>query len=72
MEKERATMADKQESLVMSIPELATKLEISKGLCYALAKTDRLPVPVIRCGKRLLISHRALMDLLEGNGNKNG
>lgn len=61
-----------QERLTMTIPEVAKTLGISSGLAYDLAKRDELPVPVIRCGRRLLLSRRALMALLERNGNKAG
>lgn len=58
--------------LTMTIAEAAGTLGISKGLAYDLAKRDELPVPVIRCGRRLLLSRRAVMTLLQGNGNKAG
>ncbi len=55
------------ESLVMTIPEAAMALGISRGLAYELAKRDELPVKVIRLGeKRLVVSRRALEDLLLG------
>lgn len=64
-------MEDKQESLVMSISQLATALSISKGLCYELAKTDRLPVPVIRCGRRLAVARKSVEALLSATKNGN-
>jgi len=57
------------ESLVVSIPELAKILEISRNLCYSLARQDSLPVPVIRLGeKRMCVSRMAVERLLQGDG----
>ena len=54
-------------SLTMTIPEVARVLGISRGLAYELAKRDELPVKVLRLGdKRMVVSRRALEDLLEG------
>ena len=55
--------------MVMTIPEAAKTLGISRGLAYQLAGRDELPVKVIKCGRRLLVSRQALYDLLS---NKNG
>jgi excisionase family DNA binding protein len=52
------------ESLTMTIPSVAKVLGISRGLAYDLARRNELPVKVLRCGKRLLVSRRALEDLL--------
>ena len=52
------------ERLTMTIPSVAKALGISRGLAYDLAKRDELPVKVLRCGKRLLVSRQALEDLL--------
>jgi len=55
------------DSLTMTIPEVAKALGISRGLAYELAKGDRLPVKVIHLGeKRMVVSRRALEDLLSG------
>lgn len=54
--------------LTMTIPEFATATGISKNLAYALAREDRLPVPVIKLGKRMVLSRRAVEKLLEGDG----
>ena len=61
------------DSLVMSIPEFARACSISRGLAYDLARRDKLPVPVIRLGRRLLISRHAVELLLKGelNGKTN-
>ena len=56
------------ERLTMTIPEFAEATGISKNLAYALAREDRLPVPVIHLGKRLVLSRRAVLALLEGDG----
>ena len=54
-------------SLTMTIPELARALGISRGLAYELAKRDELPVKVLRLGdKRMVVSKRAIADLLSG------
>ena len=52
------------ERLTMTIPSVAKALGISRGLAYELAKRDELPVRVLRCARRLLVSRRALEDLL--------
>lgn len=55
------------DSLVMTIPEVAGALGISRGLAYDLARRDKLPVPVIKLGKRMVVSRRAVEALLSGN-----
>ena len=55
------------EQLTMTIPEVARALGISRGLAYDLARRDKLPVPVIRLGKRMVLSRRAVETLLQGN-----
>jgi hypothetical protein len=55
------------ESLTMTIPSVAKALGISSGLAYDLARRDELPVKVLRCGRRLLVSKKALNDLLSSN-----
>ncbi len=57
------------DSLTMTITELAKALGISRGLAYELARRDELPINVIRLGKRLLVSRRAVEVLLSGNGS---
>lgn len=58
------------DSLTMTIPEAAKALGISRGLAYELAKRDELPVPVIKLGRRMVLSRRAVEKLLNGEGNK--
>ncbi|MFC1933457.1 helix-turn-helix domain-containing protein [Chloroflexota bacterium] len=53
------------DSLVMGIPEFARTLGISRGLAYDLARRDELPVPLIKCGRRLIVSRKAVEALLE-------
>lgn len=49
-----------------TVEEAARQLGISRTLAYELAKADRLPVPVIRLGRRLVIPRAALDRVLEG------
>ena len=55
------------DSLVMSIPEFARACSISRGLAYDLARRNKLPVPVIKLGRRMVLSRRAVEKMLEGN-----
>ena len=55
------------DSLVMSIPEFARVMGISRGLAYALARQDKLPCGVIRLGRRLVLSRKAVEALLEAD-----
>jgi excisionase family DNA binding protein len=52
----------------MTIPEVAKALGISRGLAYDLARRDKLPVRVIKLGRRMVLSRRAVEALLSGNG----
>lgn len=56
------------EKLVMTIPEFAAACSISRGLAYDLARRDALPVKVIRLGRRMVLSRKAVEVLLSGNG----
>lgn len=55
------------DSLTMTIPEVAKALGISRGLAYDLARRNELPVPVIRLGKRMVLSRKAVEALLEAD-----
>lgn len=55
------------ERLTITIPEFAAATGISKNLAYDLARRDKLPVPVIHLGKRLLLSRKAVLALLGGD-----
>jgi excisionase family DNA binding protein len=48
----------------MSITELASVLGISRSHCFALAARDALPVPVIRLGRRMVVSRAAVEQVL--------
>lgn len=48
----------------MSLEEFFEVLGYNRTSGYALAREDRLPVPVIRIGRRMLVSRRAVDDLL--------
>ena len=56
------------ESLTMTIPQVAKALGISRGLAYDLARRDALPVPVIKLGRRMVLSRKAVELLLSGDG----
>ena len=59
--------ASSTNTLTLTIPEVAELLGISRGLAYELAKRDELPVPVIKLGRRMVLSRRAVEALLSGN-----
>lgn len=56
------------ERLTMTIPEFAQATGISKNLAYSLAREDQLPIPVIKLGRRIVLSRRAVEKLLQGDG----
>ncbi len=53
------------ERRTLTIPEVAAALGLARSTAYELAATDRLPVPTIRAGRRLLVSRAALERVLE-------
>ncbi len=55
-----------QDRETLTIDEAATALGISRKHAYDLAATDRLSVPVLRLGRRLVVSRRALERVLQG------
>jgi excisionase family DNA binding protein len=57
-------LVDRPERLVLSVPEAAGLLGISRRLAYELAARGELPV--LRLGGRVLILRRPLERLLEG------
>ncbi len=59
------------ERLTMSVPEFARVFSISRGLAYDLARRGELPVKVIRLGRRMVLSRRAVETLLEA-GKQSG
>lgn len=48
------------------IEEVAQLLGLDRSTAYVRAKEDKLPVPVIRIGRRLLVSRAALDRVLDG------
>jgi excisionase family DNA binding protein len=56
---------DNSKCLTITIPEAAKALGISRNLAYELARRDKLPVPVIKLGKRMVLSRKAVEALLE-------
>ncbi len=49
-----------------SITEVADRLGIARSTAYELAASGRLPVPVIRLGRRMVVPRVALDRLLAG------
>lgn len=47
-----------------TIEEVAATLGIARSTAYELAKSDRLPIPVIRLGRRMVVARAALDRLL--------
>ncbi len=58
-----STVADIDRQTV-NIETAGKILGISRPTAYELARRDALPVPVIRLGHRMVVSKRALEDLL--------
>ncbi len=56
--------ANQSDKATASIPQFAAAWGISRTLAYELARTKRLPVPVIRLGRRLVVSRVALDRVL--------
>ncbi len=50
----------------MTVEEAAVRLGISRTLAYELARAGRLPMPVLRLGRRMVVSRLALERVLEG------
>lgn len=48
----------------LTLEELAARMGISRTVAYELARADRLPVPVIRVGRRFLFSRPAYERLI--------
>jgi excisionase family DNA binding protein len=48
----------------LTVEETAARLGISRTLAYELARTGRLPVPVLRLGRRVMVSRTALERVL--------
>ena len=56
---------ERPERATTSIEEVAAIFGIARSTAYYLAKTDRLPIPVIRLGRRMVVSRAALAQVLE-------
>ena len=52
------------ERQTLNIEAVAKRLGINRSTAYELARRDQLPVPVIRLGRRMVVSRRALDALL--------
>jgi predicted DNA-binding transcriptional regulator AlpA len=50
-----------------TIPELAQRFGIARSSAYELAKRNQLPVPVIRLGRRLVVSRELMERVLSGD-----
>jgi predicted DNA-binding transcriptional regulator AlpA len=48
----------------LNIEAAGKMLGISRPVAYELARRDELPVPVIRLGRRMVVSRRALEEVL--------
>jgi predicted DNA-binding transcriptional regulator AlpA len=48
----------------LNIDDVALRLGINRSTAYHLARRDLLPVPVIRLGRRMVVSRLALEALL--------
>ena len=58
------TNAASAEPRTMSIPEFAAVFGLDRSSAYELARDDRLPVPTIRVGRRLLVSRDTVERVL--------
>ncbi len=50
----------------MTIEEVAAVFGLARSTAYDLAKADRLPIPVIRAGKRIFVSRVLVERVLAG------
>jgi excisionase family DNA binding protein len=62
------TKNEKQPSLVMSVEEFAQAMQISRTFAYQLCRENKAPVPVIRLGRRMVLSRKAVDQVL-ASGN---
>ena len=58
------------ERRTLTIPEVAARLGIARSTAFALAKRDALPVPVIRLGRRLVVSRELIERVLAGESTR--
>lgn len=64
-DKKGLTMSIDIDRETINIPQVAKILGISAPVAYQLAREDRLPAPVIKLGRRLVVSRRALEAVLD-------
>jgi len=58
------------ERLTCTIPEFARLAGISTGQAYALANANKLGVPILKFGKRIVLPRQAVEQLLRGSDTK--
>ena len=56
--------ASRLDRLTPDIEDVARLLGINRSTAYELARRNALPVPVIRLGRRMVVSRRAMETLL--------
>jgi excisionase family DNA binding protein len=54
------------ERATVTLTEAAAYLGIARSTAYQLASEDRFPVPIIRLGRRVVVSRAALERLVSG------
>lgn len=54
------------ERATMTIEEVAATFGLARSTAYDLAKTDCLPIPTIRAGKRVFVSRALVERVLRG------
>ena len=52
--------------MLLTVPEAAQRLRISRSTAYQLIQTDRFPVPVVKVGDRYRIPAARLEAFLDG------
>ena len=56
----------------LTIEEVAATFGLARSTAYDLAKSNRLPIPVIRAGKRLFVSRVLVERVLAGENVRDG
>lgn len=59
-----ATRVQEVSRQTLNIEAAGKMLGISRAVAYELARRDQLPVPVIRLGHRMVVSKRAIEEVL--------
>ena len=57
---------ERNEPATATIEEVAATFGIARSTAYELAKRDALPIPVIRLGRRMVVSRDLLARVLAG------